>query len=167
MSPKTFEIEKISSSEFSKLDGEYRNQMDSLYGRIEHSPYRGVPEDRLKLCDRLFLIPPDSGYYQNVVVRLEFISRNKANVKVRNDQGLISSKSIKGKFKNGYFYLRPKGFIIPFFPIYYHHNFERARIGKSVKGLIVDHTINSWGFALFAGSSDFGRSTSTYKEVNE
>jgi hypothetical protein len=55
-------------------------------------------------------------------------------------------------------------FLIPFFPVFYVHNFEQVRIGKVENDIVVDHTIKMWGFSLIAGGSDSGRSTSIYKK---
>jgi hypothetical protein len=109
MSPPALKIEKATKLDFTKLSGTYHNSIDTSFGEIEHSPKRGIQEDQLKLCDLLFLIPTYSGYNENVFIKLEFISKNKANIEVYDDEGIISSKSIKGKFKNGYFYVKPKG----------------------------------------------------------
>ena len=167
MSPPELKIEETTKLDFSELGGTYRNSIDTSFGEIEHSPQRGIQEDRLKLCDRLFLFPPDSGYNENVFIKLNFVSKNDATLEVYNQKGILSSKSIKGKFKNGYFYVKPRVYIIPFFPIYYIHSFERVRIGKSKDYLVVDHTMNAWGFALFGGGSDIGRSTSLYQKIKE
>ena len=77
------------------------------------------------------------------------------------------TKRIKGKFKNGYFYVKPKVSLIPFFPVYYVHDIERVRISKVGDDIVVDHSVKMWGFALIAGATESGRSTSIYKSKKE
>ena len=98
---------------------------------------------------------------------MKFLSHKRATVTAYQNGAVLFSKSIRGRFKNGYFYAKPKMFIIPFFPIFYAHNFKRVRIGKIGSDLVIDHTLKSWGFALMAGGSDRGRSTSIYKRIEE
>ena len=126
-------------------------------------PYRGINENNRNLLDRLFIFFPDKAYENDVTVKFEFVTKRKANVSAYQHGQIFLSKRIRGRFKNGYFYVKPKIFLIPFFPVLYVHNFERVRIGKIENDIVVDHTIKMWGFALFAGGSDSGRSTSIYK----
>lgn len=100
-------------------------------------------------------------------MEIKFISVKKGVVNVLQNDTVLFTKNIRGKIRNGYFYVRPKIFIIPFFPILYWHNFERVRIGKIGDDIVIDHTLRSWGFALFAGGSDNGQSTSIYKAIKE
>jgi hypothetical protein len=79
----------------------------------------------------------------------------------------VFSKKIHGKFKNGFFYLRQKFYILPLIPILFGYNFERARIGKTMdSNLIIDYTVNSWGLALVAVGSDKGVASTIYKRKN-
>jgi len=76
---------------------------------------------------------------------------------------LIFKKSLRGKFKDGYFLFRPKFYILPFLPLAYAHNFERGRIGFTEDHqLILDYSKRMWAFALVAGSSEKGRTRSIY-----
>lgn len=157
-------IDQVRKDNFYKLNGTYNNLQDTAFGQIVHLPYTGMKEDNRSLLNRLFLFFPDKGAYEkDIFVKIEFTSKKKAVVSAYQHGQIFFTKNIRGRFKNGYFYLRPKVFLIPFFPVLYAHNFERTRFGKVGNNLIVDHTIKMWGFALFAGGSDSGVSTSIYK----
>jgi hypothetical protein len=163
MSSNDYIIDNLQKNDFVKLNGIYKNSQDTVFGQIVHMPYRGINENNRNLLDRLFIFIPDKAYENDVTVKFEFISKRQANVSACKNGQIFLSKKIRGKFKNGYFYVKPKVFLIPFFPVFYVHNFERVRIGKVENDIVVDHTIKMWGFALFAGGSDSGRSTSIYK----
>ncbi len=163
MSSNDYQIVNLKKHDFKKLNGIYKNTQDTVFGQIVHMPYRGINENNRNLLDRLFIFLPDKAYEENVTVKVEFISKRQANVSAYQNGQIFLSKKIRGKFKDGYFYVKPKIFLIPFFPIFYVHNFERVRVGKVKNDIIIDHTIKMWGFALFAGGSDSGRSTSIYK----
>ena len=167
LSPTTYSIEPIKKGEFEKLNGKYHDIQDTVFGRIDHYPWRGVDENNRRLIDRLFVFYPNKAYEKEVAVEIKFVSYKRATVNAYQNGTILFTKDIHGKFKKGYFYVRPKIFIIPFFPILYWHNFERVRIGKVGDNIIVDHTLKSWGFALFAGGSDNGLSTSIYKLWDE
>ena len=167
LSSDNYSITKINKNDFNKLNGIYNNYQDTVFGEIIHNPGRAINESDRSLLDRLFISIPDEAYSRNTTVELKFISENVAILNAYKNDSLFLTKEIKGKFKEGYFYVRPKIFIIPFFPIFYWHNFERVRIGKSDKNLIVDHTLKSWGFALVAGGSDDGLTTSIYLNVEK
>ena len=167
LSPTTYQIEPIKKNEFEKLNGRYYNFQDTVFGKITHNPARGIDENNKKLLDRLFVFLPDKAYDNVVTVEIKFISNRLATVNVYENDVFIFTKNISGKIKNGYFYVSPKVFIVPFFPIFYWHNFEQVRIGKVGNDIVLDHTLNSWGITLFGGGSDKGFSTSIYKKLKE
>jgi len=167
LSPAAYAIEPIRKGEFAKLNGRYNDIQDAVFGKMEHYPGRGQDENNRRLIDRLFNFYPDKADENGISVELKFTSNKRAIVNAYQNGTVLFTKVIHGKFKNGYFYLRPKIFIVPFFPILYWHDFERVRIGKIGDNIIVDHTLKSWGFALFAGGSDNGLSTSIYKPWKE
>lgn len=167
MSSNDYLIDNLQKTDFAKLNGIYKNSQDTVFGEIVHMPYRGIDENHRNLLDRLFIFIPDKSYEKDVTVKIEFISKRQANVSAFHNEQIFLSKKIRGKFKNGYFYLKPKVLLIPFFPILYVHNFERVRIGKVENDIAVDHTIKMWGLAFSAGGSDSGHSTSIYKIEKE
>lgn len=167
LSPTTYSIEPIPVNELTRLDGRYNNFQDTVFGKIEHFPLGGGVENNRTLLDRLFVNYPENGYDKWMFIEIKFTTNKNAVVYAYQNGALLFSKNIRGKLKNGYFYLRPKMFIIPFFPVFYWHNFERIRIGKTGNDIVVDHSLMSWGFALFAGGSDYGLSTSIYKGLEK
>jgi hypothetical protein len=167
LTPATYKIEPINKNEFTKLNGRYKNIQDTVFGKIEHYPGRGIDENNKGLLDRLFIFYPNNVYNKETTVEINFISNKKATISAYQNGAFLFTKTIRGKFKKNYFYVRPKVFIIPFFPVFYWHNFERVRIGKIGNDIILDHTLNSWAFVLIAGGSDSGFSTSIYKRWTE
>lgn len=168
LNPNDLYIERLNDKNCHLINGFYANAQDTAFGRIVHTPDIGGYKDyRNRLLERFFIALPGKVYERDVVVKLTCLSKTKINVTALRQDNELFSRNIRGKYKNGYFYLRPKFIFIPFFPIYYVHNFERARISKTENTIIIDHTISMWGFAIFAGAGDFGNSTSMYLEVKK
>lgn len=89
--------------------------------------------------------------------QLHFTSNRRGSLSGYYNHPLLFSKKIRGRVKKGYFYLRTQWYILPFFPIWYVQDFQRIRISKTEKGLVLDHRINTWGFALVAGGEEKGK----------
>lgn len=162
-SPSKNLLDTVAKENFTALNGVYKNKQDTVFGKIRHSPHHSIADNNESLIDRLFVLVPDKrGFYETTLVDIEFISKGKARIKAYRNDTLVFSKNLKGKFKDGYFYVNPRVYIIPFFPLYYVHNFERVRIAQYNGNLIVDHTKMLWGFAFMGGGSEYGSSTSIY-----
>ena len=170
---KKYPADPIRRENLSVLNGIYSNKYDTILGRLSHGPHAGFnPMANTSAVTQLFWSVPEA-YYRNgngdeirpedKWVKLEFSTKKKAFVSLYEKETLLFSKKIHGKLKNNFFYLRPKAFVLPFVPLLFGYNFERARIGKSGDNLIIDYSINRWGFALVAGSSDRGYTSSVYK----
>jgi hypothetical protein len=171
---KNVQAENVTKENFRKLNGTYANNFDSMTGKINHSPGDGLSShERLTILSQLFKHLPETAWRdknnklidpKEKWIRIEFQSKKLSTISMYHNDNFVFSKKIHGKFKNGYFYLRPKIFVIPFVPLAFGYNFERARIGISDGNLIIDYRINRWGFAILAGSSDKGYSSSVYKK---
>lgn len=166
LSPDTFQIEPIKGSDFTKLNGRYENYQDTVFGKLNNY-YYGVIDNEKRLLDRLFIFYSRKAYSKETTVEISFVSKKKAIVRAYKNDTVLFKKNIRGKFKNGYFCASPKMFILPFFPFAYVHKFQRARIGLYENNLVVDHSFKSWGFALIAGGSEQGTSTSIYKRCTK
>jgi len=172
---KNTHILTISKDDFNKLNGTYSNSFDTTFGKVTHSPYDGRSDvERLTVLNQLFNNYPESAWRdesgkiidpKEKWVKIEFNSRKIATVSMYHNDKFIFSKNIHGKFKNGYFYLRPKVYIIPFFPLIFAYCFERVRIGKTKDDyLAIDYRTNNGGFALIAGGSERGSASSIYEK---
>ena len=167
-SPSQNLIDVVTKENFSALNGVYKNNQDTVFGKIRHSPHHSKADNNMSLTNRLFILVSDRrGFHHESLVDIEFVSQKLATVKVYRNDSLILTKKLRGKFKNGYFYVNPKMHVIPFFPLYYVHNFERVRLAKYKEDIIVDHTKMLWGFAFMGGGSDYGRSTSIYSRIEK
>jgi hypothetical protein len=171
---KNFQIENTTEDEFQKLNGTYSNSFDTTAGKINHFPYDGRNDyGRLTILWQLFQKIPETAWRdenhkminpKEKWIKIEFQSKKQATISMYHNDNFVFSKNIHGKFKNGYFYLRAKVYIIPFFPLFFVYNFERTRIGKTTDdNLIIDYKVNRWGFALIAGGEDKGVASSIYK----
>lgn len=173
---KSFQIENITKQNFEKINGTYSNSFDTLTGKVNHFPDDGKStQERLTILDQLLKNYPETAWrdknneridLKEKWIRIEFQSQKLSTISMYHNDKFVFSKKIHGKFKNGYFYLRPKIYILPLFPLIFGYNFERARIGISDDNLIIDFTVNRWGFAIAAGSSDKGYSSSIYRNKN-
>ncbi len=168
LNPNDLYIEQLNEKNCHLINGFYSNNQDTAFGKIVHTPGKERLKDyRNKLLERFFIVLPGEVYEKGVVVQIKCLSKTKINVTALQQGNEVFTRNIRGKYKNGYFYLRPKIIFIPFFPIYYVHNFERARISKTANSIMIDHTIRMWGFSIFAGSGDSGNSTSMYLELKK
>jgi len=173
------QTEVITNNDYEKLNGNFSNSYDTIFGGVEHTPGDGKNDyQRLTILYQLFgynypetawrdennqWINPNEKY-----IKIEFQSTKHATISMYHNDKFVFSKRIHGKFKNGYFYLRPKAYVLPFIPLIFGYNFERARLGKTMENnLVIDYTVNRWGFALVAGSADKGVATTIYKNKNK
>ncbi len=163
LSPETIAVEPLEKSDFAKLNGRYCDAQDTVFGHIRQYPKPASLPNERSLARRLFFSHNDWHEYEEKSVELTFTSQKKATVSLYQNDSLIYTKYIRGKFRDGYFYVRPKILFIPFFPVFYVHRFERARLGKMGNDLVVDHSICSTGFALLGGGSNNGRNTAIYR----
>jgi hypothetical protein len=165
LGPSTYIIEPIEKSDYAKLNGTYLDIQDTVFGNTVQLPKRGIDVNNRRLLDRLFIFYPNGANDDGTIVNIKFCSNREAIVSAHLSGSVVFTKIIHGKFKNGYFYLRPKVLIIPFFPVFYRHNFERVRLGKMGDDIVVDHSFLWMGFALIDGGSSHGRVTSVYKQA--
>jgi len=167
-------VKTIKGSNFKELNGIYSNRFDTVAGKIIHYPYDAVNDtQRVSILSQLFLRFPETAWRdengkminpKEKWIKIEFQSKNKAIISMYNKDKFVFAKQIHGKFKNGYFYLRPKVVVIPLIPLIFGYSFQRARIGKTNDdNLIIDCTLNRWWFALFAGFADKWFASSIYK----
>jgi hypothetical protein len=161
------QIDKVKKNEYSKLNGRYQDTQEKMFGNIKHNRLKENNKNNRRLLDRLFVFNPQVSEEKPTTVEIIFKTKNKAVINAYQNDSIVFSKKIHGKFKDGYFYLRPKYFIIPIIPIFYWHNFERVRIGKCGNDLIVDHNLKSFVWTFMAGSSDKGQTTSIYKTIGK
>jgi len=170
-----FQVVDLTKDNFEQLNGTYSNSFDTIVGTIIHSPYDIENDEKIvNILRQLFRIFPQTAWIDEngkminpneKWIKIELNSVKKATISMYHNEKFIYSKNIHGKFKNGYFYLRPKIYVIPLFPLVFVQNFERARLGKTIDDdLIIDYTVNRCGFALVAGSSDKGATSSIYKK---
>lgn len=171
---KGVEVVTLSKDDYKKLDGIYSNELETMVGEIIHLPYYSFQANQgLPILNQLFNNYPQSAWRdkngeiinpKEKWIKIEFQSNKSATVSMYHNEDYVFSKKIHGKFKNGYFYLRPKIYILPFLPLVFGYNFERARIGQTTdKDLIIDYTVKRWGFAIAAGSADKGATSTIYK----
>lgn len=169
---KNYPVDSLSTNEYRKLNGIYSNMHINIEGKLKYSPYSGMDDlQNLTLLDQLFIKVPEKYYIrangsqilpEEKWIKIEFTSARKASVSFYRNDTLVNDKKIRGKMKDGYFYIRPKGFVAPLVIVFGYH-FQRTRLGRSGEYLLVDYSINNWGFALIGGSSIKGFASAAYK----
>lgn len=169
-----FNVDQLQPDSLQALNGTYSNIPDSIIREIIHGSNEISDFQQLTILEQFFWSIPETagrdstGEYvdpQTMHVTIKFQTPKRATVSLYHNERFIFSKNIRGKFKNGYFYIRPKILIVPLIPLVFGYHFERARIGKLNNKLVIDYTISRWAFALVAGSSDKGISSSIYKPL--
>lgn len=171
------QTEILSNNNFSELNGMYSNSSDTSFSNINHFPGDGLSDyQRLTILGQLFQNYPKTAWNdennqminpEEKWIKIEFKSKKEATISMYHNDLFVFSKRIHGKLKHGYFYLRPKIYAIPLIPLIFGYNFERARLGKTLDdNLVLDYTVNKWGFALVSGSASKGVAKSIYKKAN-
>ena len=122
--------------DYKKLNGSYNNKANSdsvsrgfnrhdhlwdLLGNARAQNIRGI-------------------YYDTCTVKIQFITPNKANISLVRLNTIIKTKTIRGRFKMGYFYLHRRLHLIPFFPILFYYSDNLCRIGLLGTDLVVDYS---------------------------
>lgn len=86
-------------------------------------------------------------------VKLEFKNRRSVRVDLIDQNGfVVKNKTVHGKLRDGYFYIRRKFMIFPFFPILYGYLNKKSRFCLDGDSLHIDFSRNLWIFALMAGA---------------
>lgn len=119
------------------LAGQYTNKTPDLYAPLLWdivAPYQG---SRRK-GDTRATVTWDSLY-----IDVDPSSKDKITFNLYDERGLVRSKTIRGKYENGYFYSRQKMVLVPFFPLFFHYNFQRFRVGPADNSLVVHERRNS------------------------
>lgn len=157
---------------FKELSGTYSDKSDTMLGINYHGPGSGRKEPyQRSILDHLFMNVPEEAYRtlsgttipdEERWVEMKFISEKRLIVSAYQNDRFIFARVVRGKLRNGYFYLRPRNFIIPFVPLFLGYYFEKARIGKCGQRLVIDYRLRDWGFALVAGGTDKVHTSSVY-----
>lgn len=168
------EAQAITTDNYQKLNGTYSNSHDTIFGSIEYSTYYGINDyRRITILEQLFYNYPESAWRdenEQIInpnekwIKIDFQSKKRAIISMYQNDKFLFSKIIHGKIKNGYFYLRPKSYVLPFVPLLFGYNFERARLGiTGENNLIIDYSVNQWGVFFITGGYEKGSATSIFK----
>lgn len=170
---KEYPVTPVSADNYQALNGTYSNVSDTAIGTSYNNHYNtsAKPVAKTNLIQSLVTFLPQQPVERdsNGIIKkekewvnIEFVSAKKAILSYYRNEEFLCSKSIKGTFKNGYFYRRPRWYFIPFIPLFFGYKNELIRIGKSGDQLIVDHYDNSFIFLLVGGGWNKERSKSVY-----
>lgn len=168
-----YQITPVSSENHEILNGTYSNLSDTACGTYYNNNFNdsGKTVSRSDLIRSFTKIlpsksvePDSNGLVKQAKewINIEFVSEKKATVSFYRDEQFCFSKTIRGKFKKGYFYRRPRFYFIPFVPLFFGYKNELVRIGKSGDQLVVDHYDNSFLFLLVGGGWNKERTKSVY-----
>jgi len=119
------------------LAGQYTNKTPDIYAPLLWeivAPYQGS----LRKGDTRAIVTWDSLY-----IDVNPTSKDEITFNLCDERGLVRSKTIRGKYKHGYFYSRQKMVLVPFFPLFFHYNFQRFRVGPADNSLVVHERRNS------------------------
>jgi hypothetical protein len=134
------ELIATSKKNYSNLNGIYCNQpADSVMVMFLSS--------HLKLKDRKLANLEDRD------VKIRFINPRKAEVGLYHGDSLQMQSVVRGRFKGGYFYLRQRYVLIPFFPILFYSSNEKHRISLAKDSLIIDWSTYTIGVILIGADT--------------
>ena len=154
------QLSLLDKVDFKKIEGHFENYPSSTKVRIDRELY-GPPPRQLTLWHELTgesQFSDSIGIIKDQTVFIKFISNRKAVAELFYRGERISSRSLNGKIKHGYFYYRGSFVLIPFFPLAYKRSHYRYRMGlTSDNSLLVDNAWNYWMFAILAGDYNKGQ----------
>lgn len=165
--------EHLNKSDFKNLNGYYSNSSTEVVGKRGLYPGgRWKPVEKSNLLPLLYKRLPagevrEADTVTREKVQIHFNSPRMAVVSLYRNDSLAYSIRIKGRFKEGFFYLRPKNYAVPFFPVWFGYNAERARMGMAGHGLLIDYRLSMWGFALFGGTDTRVEISSVFASLND
>lgn len=155
----------ITKENYKNLEGTYSNTPILYKTKFSGIPYPYA--DTLTLFSILSGEPNSSFKPDNPTdsVAIKLLSKNKILITLINEKEDIVNLTLRGRIKNGHFYSRTKGFVVPFIPILFGYRFERFRIGLiKNNNLSVDFRLNHWAFALIAGTTEKGSCSAIYEK---
>ncbi|PLX15224.1 MAG: hypothetical protein C0599_17095 [Salinivirgaceae bacterium] len=126
----------LDKTNFNDLNGSYHNTQDTVYWNMNPNLF-SILRWNNKLTTRL-PFKNNKELYVADEIKLSFINHKNLNISVIKNDTLITSKTFKGKLKNGFFQFRTNISLLPFFPIFFQLQYEKVRIGKSNNSLIID-----------------------------
>ncbi len=146
--------------DFKKIEGHYENYPSSIKTRIDRELYE-LRHRQLTLWSELTgesQFNDSIGTIKDQTVIIKFVSNRKAVAELFYKGEQISSKSLNGKIKHGYFCYRGSFVLIPFFPVLYKRSHQKYRVGlTSDNHLVIDNAWNYWMFAILAGDYNKGQ----------
>lgn len=160
------------------LDEQKRELIAGLYesmpARVGEIEYLREPISAGNISDQHFLFNrfklSSSGEYSGVasdyLVQLEPINKNTIHLNLIEDSKIIKTRKIKGRYEDGYFYIRRKFIVVPFFPLLFGYRVQRQRIGLENGHLVVDLRRNIWMSFLVAGRSENSQQEARYRKIN-
>lgn len=155
----------LNNKNYYSLNGTYSNTATQSNSSIEIAPHGGSEIEM-----RLYQIVSNSTYsnkFENKKVEIEFVNAKKGMVFLYENDTLVDKNVFRGKFKDGYFYSRRKGFVVPLIPLIFSYNFNRFRIKKSNNLIIVDYIVNKAAYGVFLGYSEKGSYSGLYEKINK
>jgi hypothetical protein len=146
--------------------------LEGRYSNIAINFKKEEVRGRSYLSESTYFLWPIIGYEgklstddrEKADIQIDFLSDKKIRVSLMLNDSVLSSKKIKGQFKDGYFYKRPYSVMIPLFPLLYGYNTNRLRFGINTEGnLSMDYAWNTYAFFLVAGRNTKGNTNSEFK----
>ena len=165
-------IKNVQSYNTDSLDNKNYSKLNGLYSNI-HSDTTVISYNNHGLAYRpktlwshtySFNNDQEKGNAEAQAVKLEFKTHKKILLSLYEKDSLISNRVIRGRIKDDFFYRKPHVSLIPLIPIVVSYDTYRYRIGLINNGLVIDYKWNYWGFALLAGGSGKGQTSTTFKK---
>ena len=156
------QVTRLGKNDVEKLDGQFSNYPTTADG-VEKST-RSDDFEPLTLWSQIDGVKEygKKEDFEKQSVTFEFSSKKKCVARLWDHGELKSSKKIRGKVKDGYFYRRPYFVAIPLVPLVFGYKTYRYRLGINEDLMVVDYRWNYWGFAIAAGSYGRGQSNSSF-----
>jgi hypothetical protein len=161
----SYKTESLDKNNYSKLNGMYSNiHSDTTVISYNHHVLEYRPKT-LWCHTYSFNKDKEKGNAEAQIVRLEFKTHRKILLSLFEKDSLISNRVIRGRIKDGFFYRKPHFVLIPLIPIaVFSYDTYGYRIGLVKDGLVIDYKWNYWGFALLAGGTGKGQTSTTFKK---
>jgi hypothetical protein len=160
-----YKTDSLDKKNYLKLNGMYSNtHSDTTVISYNHRVLAYQPKT-LWSHTYGFNNDKEKGNTATQTVKLECKTPGKIFLSLYEKDSLISNRVIRGRIKDGFFYRKPHLVLIPLIPVgIFSYDTYRYRIGIINDGLVIDYKWNFWGFAILAGGTGKGQTSTTFKK---
>lgn len=155
------------NANLTSFEGQYRN--DPLeFNQVKKRGYLSYFDSTFFFWSHFHLLNEYSlKEKKDMIFKLNFENEKKISASLILQDSVIRTKTIRGKWKDGYFYKNAKFFFSPFIPLLFGYNTSILRFGIDTDGnLICENSWNIYMGSFIAGTNSKGQRLTKFKKNN-